>query len=246
MLATWAVCCIAFGVSISLVGVDKGWISFVGGAKKEEKPLPSGNTEVHDAKEQERITDMVLDTRAAKECVGNPNEWKRVPYFWPIGRDLSRKGPEAFVPGLLYGPDKLSLEPMAFLNRDRKQFVILVHLGKRLCGHDGIVHGGVLATLLDEFTARPAFWNLPRNIGLTANLKINYRRPVVVDQVLIFRTRLVEMEGRKAKIAATLEDANGNILTDAEALYISPSNEKLLQDRSSDIQKIENIYPGNF
>ncbi|KAJ1793782.1 hypothetical protein LPJ59_004680 [Coemansia sp. RSA 2399] len=244
MLATWAVCCIAFGVSISLVGVDKGWINFVGSAKKEDTPTNSDNTP--DEMEQTRITDMLLNTRAAKECIGNPNEWKRVPYFWPIGRDPGRKGPAAFVPGLLHGPDKLSVEPIAFINRDRKQFVILVHLGKSLCGHDGIIHGGVQATLLDEFTARPAFWNLPRNIALTANLKINYRRPVVANQVLVFRTRLVEMEGRKAKIAATLEDTSGNVLTDAESLYISPSNEKLLLDRSSEIKKIESVYPGNF
>jgi hypothetical protein len=29
----------------------------------------------------------------------------------------------------------------------------VVHLGKALCGHDGIIHGGLLATLLDEVLA---------------------------------------------------------------------------------------------
>ncbi|KAJ1663457.1 hypothetical protein IW140_005107 [Coemansia sp. RSA 1813] len=245
MLATWAVCCIAFGVSISLVGVDKGWINFVGSAKKENKPTSKGDSGM-DAKTQAQITDMLLNTGAAKECIGNPDEWKRVPYFWPIGRDPNRKGPAAFVPGLLHGHDKLSTEPVTFINRDRRQFVILVHLGKSLCGHDGIIHGGVQATLLDEITARPAFWNLPRNIALTANLKINYLRPVMADQILVFRTQLVDVDGRKAKVAATLEDTSGNILTDAESLYISPSNEKLLQDRSSEVKKLESIYPGNF
>jgi acyl-coenzyme A thioesterase PaaI-like protein len=32
--------------------------------------------------------------------------------------------------------------------------VIIVHVGRGLCGHDGIVHGGLLATLLDEGLGR--------------------------------------------------------------------------------------------
>ncbi|KAI9504052.1 HotDog domain-containing protein, partial [Coemansia spiralis] len=130
--------------------------------------------------------------------------------------------------GTLHGSEKLSVEPVTFLNRDRKQFVVIVHLGKKVCGHQGIVHGGVQATLFDEITARPAFWNLPRNIALTATLKVNYRRPVLADQILVFRTQLANIEGRKATVTAKLEDVNGNVLSDAEALYISPSNEKLL------------------
>ncbi|KAJ1737390.1 hypothetical protein H4S06_002770 [Coemansia sp. BCRC 34490] len=248
MLATWAVCCIAFGISISLVSVNKGWISFASNTRKEEEPNSIAGDEPPplDSNEQTRITNTLLSTGAAKECANHPDEWKRVPYFWPIGRDPSRKGPAAFVPGLLHGYDKLSVEPVAFINRDRKQFVIVLHLGKRLCGHDGIIHGGVQATLLDEITSRPAFWNLPRNIALTANLKVNYRRPVMADQILVFKTWLVDIDGRKAKIAATLEDTSGNVLTDAEALYVSPSNEKLLLERSSDMKKIEGVYPGNF
>ncbi|PIA19333.1 Thioesterase/thiol ester dehydrase-isomerase, partial [Coemansia reversa NRRL 1564] len=120
------------------------------------------------------------------------------------------------------GSGKLSVEPVTFMNRDRKSFVILVHVGKNLNGHDGIVHGGVQATLFDEITARPAFWNLPRNIGFTATLKINYRRPAVVNQVLVFRTQLINLEGRKAQVVGQLEDIQGNILSDAEALYVSP------------------------
>lgn len=29
-----------------------------------------------------------------------------------------------------------------------------LHVGRGLCGHDGIVHGGLLATILDEAMAR--------------------------------------------------------------------------------------------
>ncbi|KAJ1856352.1 hypothetical protein LPJ73_002199 [Coemansia sp. RSA 2703] len=247
MLAAWATCCIFFGVSISLFGVDQGWITFVKPPSKkvseEAADVTAADKEEVDQETYDRITDSLLQTDAAKSCLENPDEWKRVPYFWTRGRGQKSS---ALVPGTLYGPDKLTVEPVIFLNRDRKQFVVILHIGKRLCGHDGIVHGGVQATLFDEITARPAFWNLPRNIALTATLNINYRRPVLADQILVFRTQLKTIEGRKATIAAQLEDTQGNLLSDAESLYVSPSNDKLLPDASSHLKKIESVYPGNF
>ncbi|KAJ1816389.1 hypothetical protein LPJ75_002041 [Coemansia sp. RSA 2598] len=247
MLATWATCCILFGVSISLFGVDQGWITFVRApGKKSDKQDGSADkdaSEKMDPETYKKFTDMLLQSDAAKECLDNPDEWKRVPYFWDGGKNDRSK---ALVPGTLHGPDRLSVEPVMFLNRDRKRFVVIMHIGKKLCGHDGIVHGGVQATMFDEITARPAFWNLPRNIALTATLKVNYRRPVLANQILVFRTQLANLEGRKATVAAQLEDTKGNLLSDAESLYISPSNEKLLPDLSSHIKTIESVYPGNF
>ena len=30
----------------------------------------------------------------------------------------------------------------------------VIHLGRALCGHDGIIHGGLIATVFDESLAR--------------------------------------------------------------------------------------------
>ena len=56
--------------------------------------------------------------------------------------------------GALRGPGKLALMPMVRARWDETQAVVIVHVGRGLCGHDGIVHGGLLATLLDESLAR--------------------------------------------------------------------------------------------
>lgn len=48
--------------------------------------------------------------------------------------------------------------PVVFYNKDRTEVTIVVHLGTDLCGHDGIVHGGMLATLLDEALALVVSW----------------------------------------------------------------------------------------
>jgi len=65
----------------------------------------------------------------------------------------------------------LAVAPMAFAKHDESQAVseyspfwprktlpanssVVVHLGRALCGHDGIIHGGLLATVFDESLAR--------------------------------------------------------------------------------------------
>lgn len=56
--------------------------------------------------------------------------------------------------GSLKGPGKLALYPLIRAKKDESESIVLLHLGRALCGHDGIVHGGLLATVLDETLAR--------------------------------------------------------------------------------------------
>jgi hypothetical protein len=56
--------------------------------------------------------------------------------------------------GVLRGPGKLALKPFVRAKKDESGSVVIVHVGRSVCGHDGIVHGGLLATLSDEILAR--------------------------------------------------------------------------------------------
>jgi len=56
--------------------------------------------------------------------------------------------------GALRGPGRLALPPLVRARWDETEGFIIMHVGRGLCGHDGIVHGGLLATLLDEALAR--------------------------------------------------------------------------------------------
>lgn len=60
--------------------------------------------------------------------------------------------------GALRGPGKLALKPLVRARKDETEACVWIHLGRGLCGHDGIVHGGLLATLLDETLARQVSW----------------------------------------------------------------------------------------
>lgn len=103
-----------------------------------------------------------------------------------------------------------------------------VHLGRSLCGHDGIIHGGLLATILDETLARTSFFNLPHQIGVTARLEIDYRRPVTADQVIVVETKLVEAKGRKAVVEGILRNLDGETLVQSRAVFVEPKMIKWL------------------
>ncbi|KAF8209508.1 HotDog domain-containing protein [Mycena galopus ATCC 62051] len=137
--------------------------------------------------------------------------------------------------GALHGPGRLALFPLARVKKDESAAVIFVHLGRGLCGHDGIVHGGMMATLLDEALGRNAVLNLPDKVGVTATLSVKYKAPTRADQFVIMKTELVEVKGRKAVAAGRVETLDGTLLVEADALFIQPRYAKLLS--SSVIRK---------
>lgn len=56
--------------------------------------------------------------------------------------------------GALRGPGKLALPPLVRAKKDESESIFFLHVGRGLCGHEGIIHGGLLATLLDESLGR--------------------------------------------------------------------------------------------
>jgi hypothetical protein len=56
--------------------------------------------------------------------------------------------------GALRGPGRIALPPLVRARRDERAMDVYMHLGHGLCGHEGIVHGGMLATIVDEAMGR--------------------------------------------------------------------------------------------
>jgi uncharacterized protein (TIGR00369 family) len=76
----------------------------------------------------------------------------------------------------------------------------------------GVVHGGVLATLIDTATFWSAFMRLPEDTGLVnIDLKLNYLKPVS-SGLLIAKGRCVKSGRTLSYAEAGVEDADGNLL----------------------------------
>ena len=94
---------------------------------------------------------------------------------------------------------------------------------RNLCGYEGVVHGGLIATVFDEALARTAFYGLPSNVGVTGKLELRYRKPVVADRFYVVETEIVERIGRKCFVNGyLLEPKSRSVLAEANGVFIEP------------------------
>ncbi|KAJ1926237.1 hypothetical protein IWQ60_003960 [Tieghemiomyces parasiticus] len=112
---------------------------------------------------------------------------------------------------------------MLMSNQTDTAMTQIMYVGRALCGHDDIIHGGLLATLLDDAYARLGFSFLPGHLGFTANLNINYRCPVPADIMIVIKIELVKYEGRKVYLSARITSLDGKFLfVDSTTLFVAP------------------------
>ena len=85
-------------------------------------------------------------------------------------------------------------------------------------GPPGYIHGGIVATLLDEAMSK---LNRPLNVlAMTRHMEIDYLRPVPLYQPLVLTSRHLSREGRKLFHQAEIQHPNGNVLARAKGLFI--------------------------
>ncbi|HEX8939947.1 MAG TPA: PaaI family thioesterase [Candidatus Limnocylindrales bacterium] len=93
-------------------------------------------------------------------------------------------------------------------------------LPARFEGWEGIAHGGILCTILDEVMA----WALVErdDWGVTARLSVEFRRPVPIGQAIRAEGWITEGRRRVVHTAGRIVDAaSGTELATAEGLYVA-------------------------
>jgi acyl-coenzyme A thioesterase PaaI-like protein len=98
-------------------------------------------------------------------------------------------------------------------------------LPRRFEGWEGIIHGGILCTILDEVMA----WSLVErdNWGVTARMSVEFRRPAMVDRRVYAEGWMIEDRRRIHRTAGRIVDAEtGDEIATAEATYVAATGEK--------------------
>ncbi|KAH6631833.1 HotDog domain-containing protein [Chaetomium tenue] len=103
-------------------------------------------------------------------------------------------------------------------------FNALLDLGEDLCGHKGTMHGGALGVLLDETMCAAA--DNQTQYAFTATMHTSFLRPVRLPGPVIVRSRVVRRERRKIYVRGTIEDSEGNIMTESEAMVVDKTPNK--------------------
>jgi uncharacterized protein (TIGR00369 family) len=91
-------------------------------------------------------------------------------------------------------------------------------LGPEYQGGAPFIHGGIIATVLDE-----ALGKLNRFRGVravTAELNVQYLKPVPVDEDLVIEAREVEKNGRSLIYTGEIRNRSGQILAQARGRFV--------------------------
>ena len=91
-------------------------------------------------------------------------------------------------------------------------------------GFKGIVHGGILSSILDEIMGRTAI--ITRDVmTMTVEINIKYRKKALVGEKIIFAAQMTKDLGRMIEAQAEARSEDGTLLTEAKGKFIVLSKE---------------------
>ncbi|KAA8569427.1 hypothetical protein MFRU_004g02120 [Monilinia fructicola] len=138
--------------------------------------------------------------------------------------------PHRLTTGPLGGSRGIGGYQRVFHNSTTGEFITVVYLGGAIAGWPGVVHGGLIATIMDESLGRCAIRQLAAGTGVTAQLEVRYLKPSVTNAFYVVRCMpIVGEEGggeRKRWVEGRLETLEGRVCVEAKGLFVAPKNYK--------------------
>jgi uncharacterized protein (TIGR00369 family) len=91
-------------------------------------------------------------------------------------------------------------------------------LGERYQGGAGFAHGGIIAVLLDEAMGKVCRFREVR--AVTAELTVEYLKPVSVEKEIIVEGHELEQKGRNLFLAGEIRSAEGVVLARGRGRFV--------------------------
>ncbi|KAI1195181.1 HotDog domain-containing protein [Nemania serpens] len=194
-------------------------------------PLPAPGSD-RDVYLQDKIRERGAALPLVQQLSADPSWTSWDAYAGIAARSRITSGPMGGSSGLAF--------QRVFHNASTGEVVTVVYFGAALAGWPGVVHGGALATLLDESLGRCAILRFPSHTGVTANLELRYRAPTLTNAFYVIRSAPVASDDdhvvgddgvrksdRKLWVRGTLETEKGKVAVEAKALFVVPKAYKL-------------------
>ncbi|MHB8178904.1 MAG: PaaI family thioesterase [Vulcanimicrobiaceae bacterium] len=104
-----------------------------------------------------------------------------------------------------------------------------LELAPQFQGWSGVAHGGVAMALLDEAMAHAA--GAAGYRGVTASMNVRFRKPVPIGASLDIFGRVAWRRRNVLGLEASVRDASGALLAQAEGSFVSMGSIEAVRDR---------------
>ena len=110
-------------------------------------------------------------------------------------------------------------------DEDRGCFTCRFRLSKRYTGPPGYCHGGIIATILDD--AMGKLNKLRQVTAVTAQMKIDYLRPVPLNKPLRVDSRELRVRGRRHFHMAEIMNEDEKVLARSRGVFVAIDPKRL-------------------
>jgi len=88
----------------------------------------------------------------------------------------------------------------------------------RYQGYQGILHGGLISTLLDEIMAKAVL--AKQRYAMTVELNVRFKKAIPIGETLRLVGRVTRQEGRLLETAAEVSGSGGRVYATATGKYL--------------------------
>lgn len=136
----------------------------------------------------------------------------------------------------------IGLHMKLYNDHEHQQVISTVIIPDQYQSYPGVVHGGIVATMLDEVSGRALLVNgSDDDLMVTMKLEIKYRAPTPTNTPLKVIGRVVSAAGNRAKVEGEIVLPDGTISATAEALLARPP--QIMRDQWEAELPFWKVYP---
>ncbi len=141
---------------------------------------------------------------------------RELPHSWPDSRDKQPNSSHCFVCGL----DNSHGLAMSFYSAGPGEVEARYTVPEAFQGYPGTVHGGILASMLDEVVGRVAMTENPNRFFVTAKLELRFRAPVPIGEELRLYGHLEKESGHTLLATGEIILPDDNVGVEAKAVLV--------------------------
>ena len=107
---------------------------------------------------------------------------------------------------------------MRFIDNGTDELRSEISVPEHFQSYPGVVHGGIVTSILDEAAGRVPMIGDPDHFMMTVKIDVKFRQPVPVETTLAVIARIVKRRGRLMTTRSEVRLPDGTLAAEAEAL----------------------------